>query len=114
MEPTVLEGITSEMAVYSQEVFGPVASLFTAISDLEAVDMANDTPYGLGAAIWTSDEEKALSLAKLLRCGMVSVNREVASYPELPFGGIKMSGYGRELAAEGTRSFCNCKTIVID
>jgi succinate-semialdehyde dehydrogenase/glutarate-semialdehyde dehydrogenase len=114
LEPTVLEGITSEMAVYSQEVFGPVASLFTAISDLEAVDMANDTPYGLGAAIWTSDEEKALSLAKLLRCGMVSVNREVASYPELPFGGIKMSGYGRELAAEGTRSFCNCKTIVID
>ncbi len=114
LEPTVLEDITPEMSVYSKEVFGPVASVFTVGSDAEAVAVANDTPYGLGAAIWTADTEKALAMEKLLRCGTVAVNREVASYPELPFGGIKMSGYGRELAAEGIRSFCNCKTIVIN
>jgi len=113
LEPTVLEKIDESMDIYHQEVFGPVALVFTAADESEAILRANDTKYGLGASIWTNDIEKALYLQESLECGMVAVNKEVASYPELPFGGIKSSGYGRELAAEGIRSFCNCKTVVV-
>jgi succinate-semialdehyde dehydrogenase/glutarate-semialdehyde dehydrogenase len=101
------------MEVYFEEVFGPIACVFEVSGEEEAVLLANDTKYGLGASIWTKDSDKALLLQSLLDCGMVAVNKEVASYPELPFGGIKSSGHGRELSVEGIKSFCNCKTVVV-
>jgi succinate-semialdehyde dehydrogenase/glutarate-semialdehyde dehydrogenase len=109
--PTVISGITSEMRVATEEVFGPVALLYRADDAEDALRIANDTGFGLGASVWTGDEDERRRFVEGLEVGMVFVNAMVASTPELPFGGTKRSGYGRELAALGIREFCEAKSV---
>ncbi|MGI9147728.1 MAG: aldehyde dehydrogenase family protein, partial [Chloroflexota bacterium] len=111
--PTVLEGVRSDMPAFREETFGPVAAVIRASGPDEAVRLANDTEYGLGAALWTRDISQAKELARRIDAGSVFVNGMVASDPRLPFGGIKRSGYGRELGVFGIREFVNIQTVVI-
>jgi len=112
--PTVLTNVVPGMPAYHEELFGPVAVLFRFKTEEEAIRIANDTVFGLGAAVFTSDVKKGKSLAeKGLEAGCVYVNDFVKSNPRLPFGGIKESGYGRELSAVGIREFVNIKTILV-
>ncbi len=112
-EPTVLVDVPRTSAVYQDEIFGPVAMLFPARSLDEAIEIANDTPFGLGASAWTRDPAEQQRLVAQIQAGAVFLNKVVASDPRLPFGGIKRSGYGRELSAAGMREFMNAKTVVI-
>jgi succinate-semialdehyde dehydrogenase/glutarate-semialdehyde dehydrogenase len=109
--PTVLAGITPSMRVDTEEVFAPVALLYEAQDCADALRMANDSSFGLGASVWTSDAEEQRLFVEGLAAGMVFVNAMVASTVELPFGGTKRSGYGRELSALGIKEFCEAKTI---
>lgn len=112
--PTVLENVVPGMPAYHEELFGPVAVLFRFSSEEEAIDIANETVFGLGAGVFTSDVAKGKILAeKGLEAGCVFVNDFVKSDPRLPFGGIKESGYGRELSVVGIREFVNIKTVVV-
>ncbi|MGB6583075.1 MAG: NADP-dependent succinic semialdehyde dehydrogenase [Streptosporangiaceae bacterium] len=109
--PTVLAGITPEMRLYGEEAFGPVASLYR-VPDIDAaVELANGTEFGLGASVWTSDDIERSRFIRDLAAGMVFVNGSVTSYSQLPFGGIKSSGHGRELSVHGIREFCNIKSV---
>lgn len=111
---TILTDIEKGMPAYSEETFGPAASIISAKDEKEAVHIANDTSYGLGAAVFTTDIEKGEHIAKnLLNAGSCFVNAYVKSDPRLPFGGTKMSGYGRELSMFGIREFVNIKTVYI-
>jgi succinate-semialdehyde dehydrogenase / glutarate-semialdehyde dehydrogenase len=111
--PTVLTGITPDMRVHREEVFGPVATLYR-VSDIDAaIDLANSTEFGLGANAWTNDEAERARFIRDLAAGMVFVNGNVTSYPQLPFGGVKHSGFGRELSRQGIREFCNIKSVWI-
>ena len=112
-EPTVLTAVPRSSAVYREELFGPVAMLFRVHSLDEAIEVANDTPFGLAASAWTHNPTEQQRLIAELQCGAVFLNAMVASDPRLPFGGIKHSGYGRELSAAGMREFLNTKTVVI-
>ncbi len=112
--PTVLENVTPGMPAYHEELFGPVAVLYQFKSEEEAIRIANDTVFGLGAGIFTADRNKGRTLAeKGLEAGCVFINDFVKSDPRLPFGGVKESGYGRELSAFGIREFVNIKSIVV-
>ena len=110
--PTVLTGVKPGMAAYDEETFGPVAAIIVARDEKDAVRIANDTPYGLGASIYTTDAAQARRVAGQLEVGNVFVNEIVRSSSELPFGGIKQSGYGRELGEWGAKTFVNVKTVV--
>jgi succinate-semialdehyde dehydrogenase / glutarate-semialdehyde dehydrogenase len=111
--PTVLTKIPKNSPAYSEELFGPVACIFRVKSLDEALQIANDTRFGLGASAWTNDEAERDQLVNELEAGMVFINRMVASDPRLPFGGVKQSGHGRELGVHGIREFTNIKTVCI-
>jgi len=110
-QPTVLTGITPEMRLHLEEAFGPVATVYRVSSREEALAIANGTTFGLSSAVWTTDAEEEEWFTENLDAGAVFINGMTASYPELPFGGVKDSGVGRELAAAGIREFCNLKTV---
>jgi succinate-semialdehyde dehydrogenase/glutarate-semialdehyde dehydrogenase len=111
--PTVLTAVTKGMPAYDEELFGPVAAIITARDEAEAIRMANDSIFGLGAAVFTSDVARGERVARELEAGFTSINTLVASDPRLPFGGIKESGYGRELGSYGIREFVNIKTVFV-
>ncbi|MEH0632078.1 NADP-dependent succinic semialdehyde dehydrogenase [Streptomyces bottropensis] len=109
--PTVLADITPEMRVHQEETFGPVATLYR-VADLdEAIAIANDTPFGLSSNVWTEDAAEVERFVRDLDAGAVYVNGMTASHPAFPFGGVKRSGYGRELSGHGIREFCNITTV---
>jgi succinate-semialdehyde dehydrogenase/glutarate-semialdehyde dehydrogenase len=109
--PTVITGITDDMRLFAEEAFGPVAALYRVASLDEALQLANATPFGLGSNVWTRDATEERLCIEGLEAGAVFVNGMTTSYAQLPFGGIKLSGYGRELSAQGIREFCNLKTV---
>jgi succinate-semialdehyde dehydrogenase/glutarate-semialdehyde dehydrogenase len=113
LEPAVLTNVRPGMPAYSEEVFGPVASLIKVRDAEEAIRVANDSPYGLGANLWTRDLDRARAIARKIESGQVFINGMVASDPRLPFGGVKRSGYGRELSAYGIKEFVNIQTVWI-
>lgn len=111
--PTVLSDVTSTMAVFREETFGPVAAVIRAADDDEAARLADDSAFGLGASVWSTDVERALTVGRRITSGALFVNAVVASDARLPFGGTRRSGYGRELSEEGIREFTNVRTIWI-
>jgi succinate-semialdehyde dehydrogenase/glutarate-semialdehyde dehydrogenase len=110
-EPTIITGVTPEMRAYREELFGPVAVVYRVAGEDEAVELANDTRYGLGGVVIGSDLDRARRVAGRIDTGMVWINHPTRSRPELPFGGIKFSGYGRELSELGMLEFANRKLI---
>ena len=112
--PTILLQVKQGMATFEEEVFGPLASVITVANEAEAIALANSSRYGLGGSIWTKDVEKGIAIARNINSGAVFINSLVKSDPRLPFGGIKKSGYGRELGKHGILEFVNSKTIVAE
>ena len=110
-KPTVLKNVHPKMSIAQEEVFGPVAPIIVANDEAEAIELANDSEYGLGASIWTQDLDKAERFSSSVESGIVSVNNVVASDPRVPFGGVKKSGFGRELSRYGMLEFVNIKSV---
>lgn len=113
MEFTILADIKPGMVAFDEEIFGPVASFYKVKTEQAAIDLANATNYGLGGSVFSKDEKRAINVAGQIDTGMVFINRNVASRPELPFGGTKRSGYGRELSSLGIEEFMNRKLIYV-
>jgi len=109
--PTLLTNVTPDMRISQEEAFGPVATLYRVASLDDAIDLANNTRFGLGSNVWTDDEDERARFIRDIQAGMVFVNGMTTSFPELPFGGVKASGYGRELTHHGMREFMNIKTV---
>ena len=109
--PTILIEVRPGMPGFDEELFGPVASIIRARNEENAINIANQSRFGLGASLWSSDKHKARILARKVETGAVFINAMVASHPKVPFGGIKDSGYGRELSYLGIREFMNAKSI---
>jgi succinate-semialdehyde dehydrogenase/glutarate-semialdehyde dehydrogenase len=112
-EPTILADVTRAMPVFTEETFGPAAALIRANDEAHAVDLANASPYGLGGNVWTRDIARGEAIAAQIETGAVFINGMTASDPRLPFGGVKLSGYGRELSDIGMREFVNVQTVWI-
>jgi acyl-CoA reductase-like NAD-dependent aldehyde dehydrogenase len=110
-QPTVFDNVDKTMKVVNEEVFGPVAPMLAVESEDEALKVANDSEFGLGASVWTNDLERGKSLARDIESGMVFINALVKSDPRMPFGGIKKSGLGRELSKYGLKEFTNWKAV---
>ena len=113
LEPTVLIGLTPDNPAYKQEFFGPVALIFPAKDEAEAIAIANDSPFGLGGSVYSTDIERAKRVASRMETGMVFINYPDLSWPDLPFGGIKRSGYGKELSNLGLEEFVNKKLVLV-
>ena len=111
--PTILADVTPDMAVFREETFGPVAAVIRAADDDEAARLADASPFGLGASVWSADVERALTVGRRITSGALFINAVVASDARLPFGGTRRSGYGRELSEEGIREFTNIRTVWI-
>ncbi len=111
MQPTILENLTPANSVYHEELFGPVALFFRVKNEEEAIELANDSYFGLGGAVFTADEERGRKVADRVNTGMMFINHPTGSQPDLPFGGTKTSGYGRELSSLGIQEFINKKLI---
>ncbi|MEX5297079.1 aldehyde dehydrogenase family protein, partial [Kocuria sp. CPCC 205268] len=114
LAPAVLTGITPDMAAHHQELFGPVAVVYRVADDAEALALANDTPYGLGGAVFSTDPDRARRVAEGLDSGMAAVNAAEAEGAGMPFGGVKRSGYGRELGPLGMDEFVNKRLLYIN
>lgn len=112
-QPSILDGVTTGMRAWTEELFGPVAIVIRVRDEAEALKVANGSPYGLGGSVWTRDAARGEAFARRLQSGSAFVNGLVKSDPRLPFGGVKNSGYGRELARHGIREFVNVKTVWI-
>ena len=110
--PSLLVNVTKGMAAFEEETFGPLAAVIIANDEADAIHIANDSPYGLGGSVWTADMDRGIAIARRINTGAVFINSLVKSDPRLPFGGIKKSGYGRELGQQGILEFVNAKTIV--
>ena len=110
-KPTILKNVSPSMRVAQEEVFGPVAPIIVADDEIEAVRIANNSQYGLGASIWTQDLDKAEKLSTMIRSGIVTVNNVVISDPRVPFGGVKKNRFGRELSRYGMLEFVNIKSV---
>ena len=109
--PTVLDGVSKGMPAFDEETFGPVAAVIRAQDESDAIHLANDSSFGLGASLWTQNRERAERVVGEIEAGCVFVNELVKSEPRLPFGGVKRSGYGRELSEYGIREFVNIKSV---
>jgi acyl-CoA reductase-like NAD-dependent aldehyde dehydrogenase len=112
--PTILDEISMDMPVMNEETFGPIAPIIKVNDEKEAIKVANSSRYGLGASIWTKDIEKAKRMSLLLQAGTVFINEIVKSDPWLPFGGVKSSGFGRELSHYGIKEFVNIQSISVN
>ncbi len=110
-KPSVFKNVSPKMRIAQEEVFGPVAPIIISDDEVQAIKLANDTQYGLGASMWTEDLDKAEKLSRMIQSGIVSVNNVVASDPRVPFGGVKKSGFGRELSRYGMLEFVNIKSV---
>ncbi|NTV21402.1 MAG: aldehyde dehydrogenase family protein, partial [Chlorobium limicola] len=112
--PTILTGVKKGMAAYGEEIFGPVATIIEAADDDEAVAIANDSEYGLGSAVFSADTLRAAEIASRLETGNCFINAMVKSDPRMPFGGVKQSGYGRELSSYGIKEFTNIRSLFLE
>jgi len=110
-KPTIIKNISKKMRIYHEETFGPVASIVIVENEKDAIKLANESSFGLGASVWTKDLDKAEQISRDIESGMVSVNNMLVSDPRVPFGGIKQSGFGRELSKYGMMEFVNIKSI---
>ena len=112
-EPTIVTDVNNNMNIVKEEVFGPAAPIIIVNNEQEAIAEANNSEFGLGASIWTNNVERGTSLARQIQSGIVSINEMVKSDPRMPFGGIKLSGIGRELSEFGIKEFVNVKSILV-
>jgi acyl-CoA reductase-like NAD-dependent aldehyde dehydrogenase len=111
--PTVVAGVEADSPLFTEETFGPVAAVVRARDERHAIELANASPYGLSSSLWTADLDRAARLAPAIEAGGVFVNTMTASDPRMPFGGVKRSGWGRELGAWGIREFVNAQAVTV-